>query len=356
MLETRKVFIDTQYFVKIGLHFNNPALKSFSKLCDAGELQHLITSVVNQEVQGKIELSVKEALSAMQIFRRKARMLSEIDDDKIKMLFSEIPEEEVYKKASDVFEELLKGCKTEYIQADEVDAEEVLTLYFKRKPPFGEGKKKSEFPDALSLLSLKSHLSDDDMLYVISEDEDLKSFCDVDTQLVHVDTLDKLLDIYSQHTNERTNQIKLYFAQNEAAIKTKVEEYLEGCDVYNSSTWENSEVDDGLTVTSVGEIDPSVIYVSDEECQVTFDVDVEFEVTVTGPDFNNGIYDKEEGRVYTFGSISRSETVSRTFTVEVWLSYEYLDGKLESIEEVEFHIAGVSGGIEVDVEENEGWY
>ena len=28
-----------------------------------------------------------------------------------------------------------------------------LSLYFEKKPPFGDGKKKSEFPDAISLLS-----------------------------------------------------------------------------------------------------------------------------------------------------------------------------------------------------------
>lgn len=355
MLDTRKVFIDTQYFVKIGLHFDNPALKSFRKLCECNELQHVTTSVVEREVQSKIELSVKEALGAMQTFRRKARMLSALDDEKIKMLFAEIQEEEIYKKASNVFEEFVKGCKTEYVEASGVDAEHILSLYFEKKPPFGDGKKKSEFPDALSLLSLKSYLGDEDKIYVISEDEDLKSFCDVDTQLVSVDTLDKLLDLYSQHTNERTEQIKLYFAKNDVEVKTKIEEYLESCDVYNSSSWQDAEVDGGLTVVNVGEIDPSVIYVSDEECQVTFDVDVEFEVTVTGPDFNNGIYDKEEGRMYTFDNISRTEIISNTFTVEIWLRYDYSNANLENIEEASFYISGVSGGIEVDIEENESW-
>lgn len=355
MLCTRKVFIDTQYFVKIGLHFDSPALVSFRKLCESNELQHVTTSVVEREVRGKIEASVKEALGAMQTFRRKARMLSALDDEKIKMLFAEIQEEEIYKKASEVFEEFVKGCKTEYVEASGVDAEHILSLYFEKKPPFGDGKKKSGFPDALSLLSLKSYLGKDDKIYVISEDEDLKSFCDVDTQFLSVDTLDKLLDLYSQHTNERTEQVKLYFVKNEAEVKAEIEKYLENCEVYNSSSWEDAEVDGGLTVVNVGDIDPSVIYVSDEECQVTFDVDVEFEVTVTGPDFNNGIYDKEEGRMYTFDNVSRTEIISNTFTVEICLSYDYSNGNLENIGETSFYISGVSGGIEVDIEENEGW-
>lgn len=187
---------------------------------------------------------------------------------------------------------------------------------------------------------------------MISDDGDLKVFCDSEPKLISVESLDKLLDIYTQHTNVRSDQVKQYFVTNEISIKDKIKEYLEDCEVYNSSTWEDAEVDDGLTVIHLGEIDPSVIYIDDEESQITFDIDVEFEVTVTGPDFNNGIYDREEGRMFAYHSISRTSTISTTFTVEIFLSYEFTDGTLENVEEHSLHVAGVSGGIEVSVEEN----
>lgn len=105
MLETRKVFIDTQYFVKAGLHFDNPALKSFRKYCEEQELYHISTSVVKREVEAKIQESVKEAISAIQTFRRKARLLSSLDDEQINVLFAEIPEKDIYDKSSEVFDE-----------------------------------------------------------------------------------------------------------------------------------------------------------------------------------------------------------------------------------------------------------
>ncbi len=357
MLETRKIFIDTQCFVKAGLHFDSPALKSFRKYCENDELFHVTTSVVEREVDAKIQISVKEALSAMQTFRRKARLLSSLDDEQIKALFEEIPEAEIYKKAGDVFEEFMRGCKTELIEADQVDAEDVLALYFDKKPPFGDGKKKCEFPDALSLYTLKTYLEPEEKIYVISDDGDLISFCESDTQLISVDSLDKVLDLYSQHTNTRTNQVKQYFVTNVALIKDKIKERLEECEVYNSSTWEDAEVEGNLAVTHLGDVDVAVIFIDDEESQVTFDIDVEFEVTVTGPNFNDGIYDKEDGRVYTFGSTTRTSTISTTYTVEVWISYEFENSNLENVEIESIYIAGVSDGIEVDVEENEDeWY
>ena len=354
LLETKNVFIDTQVFVKSGLHFDGPAFKSFRKYCEADELSHISTTVVEREVESKIEASVKDALSSIKTFRKKARLLASLDDDKIKGLFEDVPEEDIYKKSSDVFGEFMNGCSTEIVDASNIDAEELLSLYFNKKPPFGDGKKKSEFPDAISLLSLKSHLDDCDKIYVVSDDKDLKSYCDSDPQLISVDTLDKLLDIYTTHTNSRYEQVKQYFDINEDAIRTKITESLEGCDVWNSSTWEDAEVDGGLTVTHLGTIEPSVLFIDDEESQITFDIDVEFEVTVTGPDFNNGVYNREEGRMFTFDSTSRTSTIAATYTVEVFLHYEFTDGVLNGDEEVAvIYIADTAGGIEVDVEENE---
>jgi hypothetical protein len=352
VLETRKVFIDTQSFVKAGLHFDSPAFKTFRRYCESNELFHVSTSVVEREVKSKIELSVKDAISAIQKFRRKARLISSLDDDKIKGLFGEITDEDIYEKSENVFNEFMNACSTEFVGADSVNAEELLSLYFDKKPPFGDGKKKTEFPDAISILSLKSHLQDEEKIYVVSDDGDFKGYCDSDDNFILVESLDKLLDIYTAHTNVRHEQVKHYFVVNEASIKQKITDYLEDCEVYNSSTWEDAEVDDGLTVISLGDIEPSVLYIDDEESQITFDIDVDFEVTVTGPDFNNGIYDREDGRMYTFDSTSRTSTISTTFTVETFLYYEFINGELVNVEDSGFDIAGTSGGIEISIEEN----
>jgi hypothetical protein len=134
-----------------------------------------------------------------------------------------------------VFDDFMSACSTEVVKADGVDADHLLSLYFGRKPPFGEGKKKSEFPDAISLLSLKSRLQGDEKIYIVSEDDDLKSFCADDPSFICIETLDKLLDIYTTHTNARHEQVKQYFIENEKAIKQRITELLEASDVYNSS-------------------------------------------------------------------------------------------------------------------------
>jgi hypothetical protein len=350
MLETKKVFIDSQCFVKAGLHFDSLSLKLFRKYCENEKLYHISTTVVQREVRSKINAALKDALSAIKTFRRKARLLNSLEHETIKGYFKEIAEDEIYRKSDEVFEEFMSGCNTEILDAGNVDPEDVLALYFDAKPPFGEKKKKTEFPDAFSLLSLKSY---EEKIYVVSDDSDLKAFCDLDPQLISVETLEKLLDIYTDNTKLRSQKVKEYFVTNKVLIKGKIKSYLEDCEVYNSSGWDGAEADEGLIVTHIGEIEPSVLYITDQESQVTFDIDVRFEVAVTGPDYNNGTYDREDDRVYTYDDSTSIGRVSETFTVEIFLHYEYSDGELVDVTDDGLYIASVDGGIEVSVEENE---
>ncbi|MEW6518637.1 MAG: PIN domain-containing protein [Thermodesulfobacteriota bacterium] len=351
--KSRNIFIDTQSFVKMGLNFHHPSLQAFCELCKKQSLNHLTTSVVTREVEGKITKAISDALNSLHEFRRKARLLQKIDDEKIKALFSEITEEEVLDKAINVYREFLKESKTKVLSADRVNPEVLLGLYFDRKPPFGDGKKKSEFPDAISLLAILDSLGEE-IAYVISEDSDLEKFCSENEQLINIDTLDKFLDLYNEHESAITNLVKQHIADTTPAIKERILELISKAEAYNEAPWEDSKVE-YFSATEVYDIEPYVVWVDEEECLVTFDVDVDVEYTVTGPNFNEGFYDREDGRMYVFENTSRTESTTMTFTVELGFFYEFDSGKLNNIKESEFYISGLTDGIAIYAE-NDSYY
>ncbi|EJO0773738.1 hypothetical protein NQ712_003873, partial [Escherichia coli] len=184
----------------------------------------------------------------------------------------------------------------------------------------------------------------------VSEDSDLIEFCKVTPQFIAVDSLSKILDIYNSHDQERASFIKQYVAEHIEEIKDSIREDIEDADVYNASSWEDAEVDE-LTVDHIHDFEPSIIQIDDESCLLSFNVDVDYTVSVTGPDFNNGIYDKEDGRTYTFGSTSREDTGTINVFVEVELPMEIVDTQFV-VQDRYVSVSGLTGGIEVCVEEN----
>jgi BMFP domain-containing protein YqiC len=356
MLQTKNVFIDTEIYVRNQFNFENAVFSSFREACASEELTHITTSTVKKEVDRKIDKSIQTALNALNTFQRNAQTLMSLHDKELSPLFNTIKEEDVYAKAKKIYLTYLKDCNTQTAFAHEIDGEDILNRYFTLNAPFTKDKS-NEFRDAISLSSLKTFLDGeyDEKSYVVSSDKALETYCADDNRLIYVESLSKLLDIYNLHTNTRASKVKEYVLEIEDKIKEKIKDYVNNCDVYNVSTWEDAEVEE-FSVISVGDPDPSVVNINDEECQITFDISIEMDVTVTGPDYNNGTYDKEEGIIYTHGNSSRKSRLDLEFSVELDINYEFTNGELSNVSEVDVFINDAYGGIEVDIEENEPDY
>lgn len=348
-LQTRNVFIDTEFFVKAGLDFSSKTVESFKDICNKDDLKHVTSTIVVREVKRKIEEHIGEALNGVNAFRRKAKILTNSKDKVIKNLFVPFDQEEIQNHAIQVFESFLDESCTTVVDLSKVDGNKIVEMYFNQSPPFQGGKKKNEFPDAFTLLAIKGFLKGEE-IYVVSEDKDLITFCDENPRFIQIDSLNKLLDLYNSHDDDRFNFIKSHLEENERSIIKKIKEQIEDADAENVSTWQDSEVAE-FSIVSVSDFEPSIIHIDDEECQIVFDVEVHYKVKVTGPDYENGRYDKEDDVIYTFDETTREEEGTLTFPVEVDLSYEVDDGAF-TFQSMNINVQGLSGGIEFDVEES----
>ncbi|WP_369987564.1 PIN domain-containing protein [Pseudomonas xanthosomatis] len=347
-LVTRNVFIDTEFFVKANLDFHSRTIKAFEELCGEGELNHLTTTIVVNEVKRKIVDHIKEALKGVSNFRRKAAVLKEYDDEIIQSLFVEINEADLEAKALAAFDQFVDSSSARVVDMAGVDGNEIIRMFFEQQTPFSQ-KKPNEFRDAFSLLAIRSALRGQEKVYVVSGDADHKSFCEENEQFVSAETLSGLLDIYNKHNDERSQFVEEFLANKFEEIKRLVKEQLEEADAYNSSTWEDAEID-SFEVVSISDFEPEIIHLDDETCQITFSVDVKFAVDVSGPDSVNSYYDKEDGVMYTFDTTARKEEEEHAFVVELDLSFEADAGEFIN-EEFELHVQGIGRGIEFYVEE-----
>lgn len=347
-LVTRNVFVDTEFFVKANLDFNSRTIKSFEELCGDNELNHITSTIVVSEVRRKIVDHIKDALKGIKNFRRKAAVLKEYDDENIRSLFTEINEDELESKALKAFDDFIEASGATVVDMSGVAGNEIIEMFFNQKSPFSV-QKPNEFRDAFSLLAIRSALRGQEKVYVVSADTDHKAFCEANEQFVSVEALSGLLDIYNKHNDERTRFIEQFLERKKEEIVQQIKSQLEDAEGYNSSTWEDAEVD-SFEVAEIEEFEPQIIHLDDESCQIVFDVTAKFLVNVSGPDTATGHYDKEDGVLYTFDSASRQEEEEKEFSVELDLSFE-ADEREFINDEFDLHIKGLGRGIEFGVEE-----
>ncbi|MBW9074939.1 PIN domain-containing protein [Agrobacterium deltaense] len=93
----------------------------------------------------------------------------------------------------------LENLQAEVVGPQEVSVKEVMKLYFKAAPPFSSGAKKSEFPDAIALLSLEAWaLSGSKRILAISGDKDWLEYGKVSRTIDVVPEIADALEILNE--------------------------------------------------------------------------------------------------------------------------------------------------------------
>jgi hypothetical protein len=219
---------DAEAFYKENFNFSSRRFRGLSELVSNHRLTLFSTDLVFREIQSGITERVRGAATALQKASKPdtGGILRNCSEISFERLFS-FPEEAVLKELQAQFTSFARATRLEAISTAHIPSREVFDRYFTHSPPFREGKKKSEFPDAFSLSAISEWCRDKQVqAYVISGDSDWKDFCKEDDQLISLDSLDELLDLVASEDRlaERARSI---YEDSLEQISEKVREIFE---------------------------------------------------------------------------------------------------------------------------------
>ena len=205
-LRTKFVFIDTEAFRKARFDWTGRTLSKLVEFAKQGHLQILVTDVTIGEVKSQLREVLAEAAASM---KKHESVLQQVGA--LAALASVADGETAVAALDAAFEKFLKDTNSINVPLS-ADITTLLGDYFARRPPFST-KKKSEFPDAVTVASLlawcaKGHAT----AYVVSGDPDLKACCSLSGPLFYADSV---ADIISQATVSKELHEALEKALNE---------------------------------------------------------------------------------------------------------------------------------------------
>lgn len=149
--------VDTCIFDSNGLLLDRGLLRQLHQFQDS-PVDLLICDIVHSELDSHLKQKATDAKSKIAVALKAANPHLSIDEGtlaKAQELLSNGPENDISKKR---LQEFLNACGAVVIKAsDYIEISDVTGLYFAGKPPFeASGDKKSEFPDAIALLTLEA--------------------------------------------------------------------------------------------------------------------------------------------------------------------------------------------------------
>ncbi|SFH97156.1 PIN domain-containing protein [Bradyrhizobium sp. Gha] len=316
------MFVDTQALRKARFDWNGRTLSKLAEFAKAGHLRLLVTDITIGEVKSQLRELLAEASSSV---TKHSGILEQLGAwSAIENLKDQTAALASLEAAFDAFLKRTSAVNVPLIS----DVKSVLDDYFARRPPFST-KKKAEFPDAISVASIRSWCQQRNATaYVVSDDPDLRGCCSDSGPLYHSETI---AEIISQATVSK----ELHDALEEALSKSdylsdRVADEIKASDVeysrYNRGDRANivaARITDvhSASVVSLNILDQDgQTFTCEPEIEVEVSLDIEVEV-------EGSYYGLDEYEPSSVHSISQTRT--ELVYPEVIVRFDQSSGLLE---------------------------
>jgi hypothetical protein len=287
-LKTKNVFIDTQVFDAAKLNFGSTAIRELVKLADAKFIRVFLTSITAAEIRAHITERIHEASAQLKRLRKEAYVLKNVAAGA--SIIADFDETAALAELLAKFDKFIASANVNVLSLDGVNPHTVFEDYFAKKPPFGDGKKKHEFPDAFAQNALREWCEETgESIYVVSRDEDWQSAA---KPLIPLATLQEFIDaaVKDQHKELSERVVGLY-EKNVDKVEKAIEKAFRESGFYTDDV--DGDVND-VKITDLKLGDPHVLEVENGSATISVSVDVNYSADVSYLDDSEGIWDSED--------------------------------------------------------------
>jgi len=287
------IFIDTCIFDAICYNFSAATVKAFCEAVKGKKLQLLLPDPTEREISRHINERVDMAIKTIKRAQKDAPFLIKIKNwplIKEKNTFSlsysmRVSTHNELKKFHSLFRVKKLGYGT-------INMAEIMDWYDRKTPPFAEGAKRKEFPDALAIALVRDYSNDaNKVVAVISQDNDMEKACGLYSNLFCYKSLSSFTEIL-QSSKNMVLQIRQLLKKDKSKLDAAITEHFPSLSFYIEANYEGDAQD--VEVEDVEFIDLSIVGIGDREVSIVFIANVSFTAYVSYENLETAAYDSED--------------------------------------------------------------
>lgn len=355
-LKALNVFVDSSVFIGKNYRYQHPSFVALKDAVLAGRANLLITDVTIEEVKAHIEEDIGKASQALKKIRGVAKILRNIPGIDSSAIFTDIDHASIREQLIKQFEQFLKEAKTITVPVSEADTRFVFDCYFKSAAPFGEGKKKGEFPDAFMLSALNEWaVSEQEGVHVVSQDSDMPGIEAHFPHLSPVGSLEEFLAKVTSYFEELAPLAQQLLEDNLNEISDMLEERFRWLGFILAD--QDGDVNE-TRVTEVGDISAYLISLTPgsngkpAEARFELTATIEYEADVTYDNLETASYDSEDKVLIPWETVERTVEGSEIVQADLRFTFDATEPHNAEIEDIDLH---TPKDVSVTTEEDDGW-
>ena len=291
VIEFEGIFIDTSEWLANNFDFSSRRLRRLSGMISRTDRTLLVPTIIRHEIDRHLRKKSEEAIGRLTQATRLLPQLRSLLPNFVQADGAELIEN-LYNSASGELGSYLSECDAVVLSADTASLEQILVWYASGEPPFGDGKKKAEFPDAVALSALLAHAARGSMrVAVVSRDTDWRRATGVHDSLVYFDCVDSLL----AHEAQAMPHDWLDSAWHSVVqdLESAIEESFEELFFMVADQWEG-EVED-VRVREIELMSREIIEIDEESAVLSFRAQISFSCHVSYPDYGSAMGSSRDG-------------------------------------------------------------
>lgn len=338
----RNIFLDTSVFRTASYNLQAKRFQSLLQLARDRKVFVKITDVTLHEVFSQIRSLLAAAQQEHNQFKKKAYILRSVSDPLANKLVEDLNFVGYEADLVNQINVFLLEAKVETIFIDEVVPSKIFDQYFLQKPPFSEkALKKSEFPDAFVIESLQLWCKNNqEKIYVVSGDNDFADACKNIRSLIHVPTLDQVIDVVIT-ADKTVSEVKELIKRQSSIVTTAIEHAMYETQLYIRGESASITLDRIDTLTVLRE---SILEVESQFAAIQYQLEAIFTAEVLYPTNESDKQFRDIGELFQMGYGIGNITFFAKFFAEVWVQFPEIDPYHLSVEKI---IINDGGGINV---------
>lgn len=300
----KAAFLDTSVFAGQQYNFASAILTSFVPVAKKADLKILLPDPTSREIARQIKDRSADALKALDDARRKAPFLA-----KWKYFPSKHPswaQWEVGQVAQAEWAEFLKQFQVEKLGYDGVSIPKVMSWYDSVRAPFGEGKKRKEFPDAFAIEIVSLYAEQNGIcVAVVSEDHDLKRACEHYPSLLYFQSLAQLTELLLVG-EAKLEELRRILSGSLEILEDAVYEQINEFSTY---IYDEGFEEEESVVGSPNIVETTIVGLGNNECTIVFLAEYDSEHKIKWEE----VVDPSEGYTQSYSDwVSQSNTIGGT--------------------------------------------
>lgn len=335
------VLIDTSAYEDLRFSFQGKIFETLKRLNVEGKILILSSDVIRKEIRSHLQDAIRSSINIIQNASKKTHRLVQGD---LGVLSEQLNHSNEWKKdllkiRMKRIDNFFNSINYEDLDSSVVNINKIIDDYFEKRAPFGEGRKKHEFPDAFVLNSfLQTNAGNLNRTCLVSKDADWHNFAS-ENEIPHIfPSISEFIDfIHANYDADFVEQLKLKLDSDKDNIAKIIKDEIKDIVFEVSDSWIDAETEINSETLEIEILDFNIISFSSHTASLEANTNVSFHAYFSAEDETAYYKDDETKEWIYLGRNDYMTKVDKQVTANITLSYEthpqaFLD--LFEIEEV----------------------